>query len=139
MAREIFIRNEGGATRTLLRHYGVSGKLEHVRHVREDLAPHIDRAAAMAKSEKPGKEYRYEGSIPRIVLDKWLKDQGKTWHHWAVDRDLKAKFLVWFRTEFSKMAASSYRERSLAINRTTAPKLGATILSNYRRELAHAT
>jgi hypothetical protein len=93
------------------------------------------RVKSLANNPSNLKEYRYEGSIPRIVLDKWLREQGKRWSDWATDKELKAKFMVWFRTEFSKMTASSNRERSLAINRTTAPKLGATILANYRKEM----
>lgn len=138
MTKEVFIRNEGGAVRSLLRQYGVSGRLEHYRKVSEDLDPHVARVEALAKASTPGKEYRYEGSVPRVVIDDWLRTQGKTWQHWATDKELKAKFLVFFRTEYSKMNASTYRERSLSINRTTAPKFGAKILSDYRKELQSA-
>ena len=134
MGKEVFVHNDGGAIRSLVRQYGVSGKLEHYRKVSEDLTPHVDRAASLAKL-KPGKEYRYEGSVPRIVIDDWLRKNGKTWRDWAIDKEIKAKFLLYFRTEYSKMAASTYRERSLAVNRATAPKFGAKVLSEYRKEL----
>ena len=138
MAKERLVRVEGGAVHSLVTQYGVSGRVEHFRKFREDLNPHRQRVEELAKQAKPGREYRYEGSIPRIVLDDWLRSQGKTWHHWATDKELKAKFLVWYRTEYKKLTASNYQERSLSINRATAPRFGAQVLSNYRKELQSA-
>jgi hypothetical protein len=134
MGREIFVRNEGGAVRSLLRQYGVSGKLEHYRHFREDLDPHVERVKQIAKNSPLGKDFRYEGSVPRIVIDDWLRKQDKNWNDWATDAELKAKFLAWFKNDYSKLAASTHRERSLAVNRATAPRLGAKILADYRSQ-----
>jgi len=64
--------------------------------------------------------------------------KGKTWHDYATDEDLKKQFLSWFRgsRDMSKFKADSYRERQLSVNRTTAPRLGQTVLNNWRQENA---
>lgn len=138
MAHERFVQNAGGTLHSVVSQFGVSGRIEHFRKLREDLTPHQKRVEQIAKEAKSGREYRYEGSVPRIVLDDWLRSQGKTWHHWATDSELKAKFLAWYRTEYKKLTAANYAERSLSINRSTAPKFGAQILSNYRKEMQSA-
>jgi len=137
---KILVATEGGAQRFLGRQYGVGGQLEHFRAFREDLQPQIDRVKEITQSRTESKsEYKYLGSVSRVVIHDWITKQGKTWHQFATDKDLKAKFMVWYRTEFSKMSADTYRERSLAINRTTSrsrSSLGSDILSNYRKETA---
>lgn len=140
---ERFVRNEGGAIRSLLAQRGASGKLEHFRHYREDLGPAIRRTREMtAYTDHSARnvEFRYEGSIPRIVLHDWLTKKGKTWRDYATDPDLKKDFLAWFRgsRDMTEFKADSYRERPLFINRATAPKLGKVILDNYRKEQGYA-
>lgn len=139
-----FVKNEGGAIRSLVAQRGPGGKLEHYRHIREDLAPAIRRTKELSlASEVAGRktEYGYEGSIPRIVLDDWLRKRGKTWHDWATDFDLKKEFKKWFfnSREMDKFKSSTYRERRLTVNRTTAPRLGKTILDDYRKEHSNGT
>ncbi len=138
---KIFVANKAGTTRYLGRGYE-GGQLTHYRGFSEDLRPHKARVEALAKDAKESRHgMRYVGSVPRIVIDDWLRKQGKTWHDYVTDKDLKAKFMAWFRSEYKHMTASNYQERSLATNRATsggrsvtAPKLGETILKNYQRE-----
>ena len=137
---EFLVANEGGTKRSLLRHYEAE-KLTHVRHLQEDINPHIKRVESISKDNGHGgkTEYQYLGSVPRIMIDDWLRKQGKNWHDYATDKELKAKFMAWFKTDCQKLLASNYQERKLAVNRTTAPKLGATILHQYQKELSSAT
>jgi hypothetical protein len=144
MSREWFVRNEGGARRSLLAQYNSSGKLEHFRHYREDLDPAVKRTKDLAEQNaSPGasKNFGYEGSVPRIVIHDWLTKRNKTWHQYATDGDLRKEFLSWFRTsrDMTKFQAKTYRERRLTINRATAPRLGKTILDSYRKETENAT
>ena len=103
---EFLVSNEGGMLRSLLRHRGARGKLEHVRHFREDLNPHMERVKAISELQVGNKsEYQYLGSIPRIVIDDWLRKLGKNWNDYATDKDLKAKFMVWFKNDYKKLLA----------------------------------
>lgn len=139
MPTEFLVENQGGMQKSLLRHYD-GGELSHVRHFREDLDPHIKRVEQLSKLQVENKsEYQYLGSVPRIMIDHWLREQGKNWNDYATDKDLKAKFMVWFKSDCQKLLASNYQERRLAINRTVSgPRTGATILKNYQRETANA-
>lgn len=138
---ERFVRNEGGAMRFVLSQYSVSGKIEHFRHFREDLEPAIQRTKDLAEQTThsgKGRNFGYEGSVPRIVIHDWLKENGKTWHQYATDGDVRKAFLKWFRSsrDMTKFQAKTYQERRLTVNRATAPRLGKTILDNYRKEVA---
>lgn len=129
------VRQVGSTTEGLARQYD-GGRLVHYQTRSTDLNPLVDRTKAIANLSQPGKsEYKFLGSIDRSVIDDWLRKQQKSWHDFATDRDLKAKFMSYYRSNFSKFLASTYQERSLAINRATAPKLGAQILQNYRAEV----
>jgi hypothetical protein len=135
---EFLVANEGGTRRSLLRHYEGS-ELQHIRHLREDIDPHIRRVENISKAARPGKsEYRFLGSVPRIMIDDWLRKQGKSWSDYATDKELKAKFLVWFRSDCQKLMADNYQERSLATNRTLFNRRGASILTDYRKETSSA-
>lgn len=139
---EFLVENQGGMQKSLIRHYD-GGKLSHVRHLREDLDPHMQRVERLSKLTADSKsEYQYLGSVPRIMIDHWLRGQGKNWNDYATDKDLKAKFMVWFKSDCQKLMADHYQERRLSVNRSltgrTAPKLGATVLSNYRKEVSNA-
>lgn len=129
------VAREGDTTRYLGRQFE-NGKLVHYRGLTADFDPTIRRTKFLAENQKPGSEHQYLGTVRREVIDDWLRTQGKTWHDFATDEDLKAAFLLYYKNEFSKMMASTYVERKLSINRTTAPRLGATILSQYRKETA---
>ncbi len=135
------VSNYGGTTRYLGRQYE-GGKLTHYRGFREDLRPYVDRAKAISSGGGYSRHgFGYLASIPRIVIHQWLQQNGKTWADFATDDDLSGKFKDWFMGRYKKMTASAHQERSLAINRTTsggrtAPKLGASILNDYRKEIA---
>ncbi len=137
------ISNYGGTTKFLGRQYE-GGKLAHYRGWAENLTPYADRAKAIASGGGYSKNgFGYLATIPRIVIHDWLMRQGKTWADYATDDDLSRKFKDWFMGRYKKMTTAAYQERSLAINRSTsggrtasAPKLGATILNDYRKELA---
>ena len=140
---EFLVANEGGMQKSLLRHYEAE-KLTHVRHFREDLQPHIDRVERISKlnGHTSKSEYQYLGSIPRIMIDDWLRKEGKNWNDYATDKELKAKFMSWFKSDCQKLMAEHYQERRLSANRSltgrTAPKFGATVLDNYRKEVSNA-
>ena len=137
---EFLVRNEGGTKRFLGRQYEAE-KVTHYRHLKEDIDPHIKRVEDISKanSHTNKSEYQYLGSVPRIMIDDWLRKQGKTWNEYATDKELKAKFMVWFKTECQKLQAKTYQERRLSVNRVTAPRLGASILSQYRKEISSGT
>ena len=136
---KIFISNKGGSTKYLGRGYE-GGQLTHYRGWTEDLRPHKARVEAIARDAKESKHgMQYVGSVPRIVIHDWLQERQKSWHDFATDKDLKAKFMAWFKSDYKHMTSANYNERSLGTNRTrhgvrTAPKLGETILKNYHRE-----
>jgi len=138
------ISNVGGTVKYLGRQYE-GGKLTHYRGWKEDLRPYVDRAKAIANGSSYSKNgYGYLGSMPRIVIDHWLRQQGKTWEDYGRDNELSAKFKKWFESNFKKMLAGAHQERSLAINRsiggrTGGPRLGAQILNDYREETSHET
>lgn len=135
---EFLVANEGGLQRSLLRHYD-AGQLTHVRHLREDIDPHMQRVERISKLQVENKsEYQYLGSIPRIMIDDWLRKEGKNWNDYVTDKDLKAKFLVWWRTDCQKLQAKTYQERRLAINRSLSRGRGASILKNYQQENSNA-
>lgn len=143
MADRLVVASEGGLRRYLGRERGVSGQLEHYRVMAEDLRPHQRRAEAIARGSVDSREgHRYMGSVPRIVIHDWLQKQQKTWHDFATDEHLKAKFLAWYQTEYSRLMADSYRERGLATNRSRhgrlATSLGSRIVNDYRSEQAAA-
>lgn len=136
---ERFIRNEGGAIRSLLAQRGVSGRLEHYRHFREDLAPAMERTREMtAYTDHSARnvEYKYEGSIPRIMIHDWLMRNGHDWHAYAVDPDVKKAFMKWFKgnRDLKRFHADTYRERQLSINRGR--RQARNILSDWRKENA---
>jgi len=138
---KILVATEGGMRRYLGRQFE-GGQLTHYRAMSEDLRPAQRRTELIAKGSKESVNgMQYVGSIPRIVIHDWLCLQGKTWHEYATDPDLKAKFLAWFRTDYSKFMADSFRERPLSINRSrsgrlAAPSLGSRVLSEWRQENA---
>lgn len=137
MPNEFLVANEGGLQRTLLRQHD-GGVLTHYRHLREDIAPHINRVERFSKLQIENKsEYQYLGSIPRIMIDDWLRKQEKNWNDYATDKELKAKFMVWFKTDCQKLLASNYQERRLAINRSLFSRRGATVL-DYQKEASNA-
>jgi hypothetical protein len=127
------VRQEGNAIRYLGRQYE-GGKLVHYRGYRVDLAPHIERVKLMALRSSVTGETSYQASIPREVLDDWLRKREKDWNQYATDQDLKKEFYKWFKREYPALCADFYRERSLKTNRATAPRLGASILNSYRLE-----
>ncbi len=138
------ISNVGGTVKFLGRQYE-GGKLVHYRGWRENLQPYVDRAKAIANGSSYSKHgYGYLGSMPRIVIDAWLRERGKTWEDYGRDNELSDQFKKWFQSNFKKMLASAHQERSLAINRSiggrtgSAPRLGATILDDYRKEQSNA-
>lgn len=142
MAGSKFALPGSGSGKYLGRGYE-GARLTHYRGWREDLRPHQIRAEAIARDSKDSKnETRYLGSVPRIVIHDWLNKQQKTWVDFATDRELKAKFMLWYKSEYKMLMADSFRERSLTINRSltgrtaTRPKLGAQILNQYRQENA---
>ena len=127
---EFLVARESGTQRSLLRQYGAGGKLEHYRHFREDINPHIERVERLSKLQIDTKsEYRYIGSVPRIMINDWLIKQKKTWHDYVTDKDLKAKFLAWFRNDYQKLMANHYQKRRLESR-----LMGKTILKDYRKE-----
>jgi len=137
------VANQNGTVRYLGRHYD-GEKLVHVRGFKEDLNPHKKRVENLAKAAASKKgEYEYAGSIPRIVIHDWLMKQGKNWHEFATDKDLKARFMAWYRTEYKLLMADTHQERRLTVNRTavpvrkpTAPRLGSRILKDYQQEIS---
>lgn len=138
---ERFVRNEGGAVRSLLAQRGVSGRLEFYRHFREDLGPAMQRTKEMtAYTDHSARNVnlKYEGSVPRVMIHKWLMEQGKSWHDYATDGDLRDKFLSWFKgnRDFNRFHADSYRERNLSINRSKGGRTGRQVLSEWRQENA---
>lgn len=136
---EFLVANEGGLQRSIIRHYD-GGKLEHIRHLREDIDPHIKRVERLSQLSAEGKsEYQYLGSVPRIMIDTWLREQGKTWRDYVTDKDLKAKFMVWFKSDCQKLMAENYQERRLAINRSLSRKRGASILKSYQKEASNGS
>ncbi len=133
---EFLVANDGGLQRSLLRHYD-GGRLEHVRHLREDINPHIKRVEQLAKLQIENKsEYQYLGSVPRIMIDDWLRSQGKNWNDYVTDKDLKAKFMAWFKSDCQRLMAENYQERRLAVNRSLFSRRGASILDNHRKEMS---
>lgn len=131
---EFLVAREGGLQRSLLRQYD-GGKLSHVRHQREDINPHIERVARLSKLTQDSKsEYQYLGSIPRIMIDDWLRRHGKNWNDYATDKELKAKFMAWYKTDCQKLLASHYQERRLSVNRALFNRRGSTILKDYQKE-----
>lgn len=134
---EFLVANEGGMQRSIIRQYD-GGKLEHVRHLREAMDPHIERVKRMSElSDGSKSEYQYLGSIPRIMIHDWLLEQGKNWHDYVTDKDLKAKFMAWYRSECRLLMAENYQERRSAINRSLSRRRGATILKDYQKEAAN--
>ena len=142
------LSNANGTLRYLGRGYE-GGKLTHYRGWREDLQPHLKRAQAIADgAQETKKGFQYLGSVPRIVIHDWLMKQGKTWEQYATDDDLKKAFLRFYQTEYKVFMSRSKNERSLGINRSiggrtgaapaapVGPSLGASILSDYRKENA---
>ena len=133
------LERSGNTVRYLGRQHE-GGKLTHYRGYVEDLKPHLKRVKGFtdARPSQWKSEYEYVGSVPRIVIHDWLMKQGKSWHQFATDRDLKAAFMVFFRTEYPKLMADAHQERRLTVNRTTQskPRLGAQILGAYRKETA---
>jgi len=133
---EFLVANEGGLQRSLLRQYD-GGKLAHYRHLREDINPHIERVKRLSQLQVENKsEYQYLGSIPRIMIDDWLRKQNKTWHEYATDKDLKGKFMAWYKGECQLLMAENYQERRLAVNRSLSRGRGASILKSYQKETA---
>ena len=113
------VSNRNGTRHGLASERDGSGKIVHYRTFRTDLNPAIKRTETIAKNVIPGKsEYAYLGSVSMDVVADWVRKQGKTMHDFATDKDLKAKFMAYYRSEYSKLMASSYQERSLAVNRT---------------------
>ncbi len=138
--KKLGISNLGGTTKYLGREHD-GAKLVHYRGWREDLRPHVDRVKAIAEGSTYSKHgYGYMGSIPTVVILHWLNQNGKTFEDWGQDPELKARFKKWYQTRFKKLLADAHRERPLAINRSlsgrTAPRLGSTILNDYRKEVA---
>jgi hypothetical protein len=137
----ILVANEGGIRRYLGRQFE-GGQLTHYRSWKEDLRPAQRRSEIIAKGSRESRGgMQYLGSVPRIVIDDWLRRQGKTWHDYATDADLKAKFLAWFKTDYSRFMADSHRERSLSINRSRSgrlatPSMGSRALAEWRQENA---
>lgn len=130
---------QSGHTRKFLGRQYDGDKLVHYRGYQSDLNAVKRRAEFIAKgADNSRSEYNYVGSVDRAVIHDWLMKQGKTWHEFATDKDLKARFMVFYRTEYPKMMADSYQERRLTVNRTTMtrPKLGAQILHSYQKENA---
>jgi hypothetical protein len=141
MADRLMVASEGNLRRYLGRERDSSGRIEHFRVMREDLRPHQRRAEAIAKGSVDSREgMRYVGSVPRIVIHEWLQREQKTWNDFAIDEDLKARFMSFYRTEYSRLMADTYRERSLAVNRSRsgrlATSLGSRIVNDYRAELS---
>lgn len=138
---KILVASEGGMRRYLGRQFE-GGQLTHYRVQSEDLRPAQRRAEQIAKGSRESRfGMQFIGSVPRIVIDDWLRARGKTWHEYATDPDLKAKFLAWYRTDYSKFMADSFRERSLSINRSrsgrlAAPSMGSRALAEWRQENA---
>ena len=134
---EFLVASEGGLRRSIIRHFD-GGKLQHVRHLSEAMDPHIERVKRLSEINDGTKsEYQYLGSIPRIMINDWLLKQGKNWHDYVTDRDLKAKFLAWFRSDCKKLMAANYQERRSAINRSLSRGRGASILKNYQQEASN--
>lgn len=137
----VLVASEGGLRRYLGRQFE-GRELTHYRSWSEDLRPAQRRTEQIAKGSSESRMgMQYLGSVPRIVIDDWLRRQGKTWHDYATDQDLKAKFLAWFRTDYSQFMADSFRERSLSINRSrsgrlAAPSMGSRALAEWRQENA---
>lgn len=141
MADRLIVASEGNLRRYLGRERGAGGRLEHFRVMSEDLNPHLKRAERIAKGAVDSRHgVRYLGSVPRIVIHDWLVKNQKTWHDFATDEHLKARFLSWYKTEYSRLMADTYRERGLATNRSRhgrlATSLGSRIVNEYRKELA---
>ncbi len=133
MGDRFLVKTEGDTHRYLGRQFE-GGKLVHYRGHTADFQPTIERTKMMAEANAPSSEHQYLGTVRREVIHDWLMKQQKTWHDFATDEDLKAKFMVYYKNEFSKMMASSYQERKLSINRTVAAPKGNSILSQYRKE-----
>lgn len=141
MADRLIVASEGGLRRYLGRERGVGGQIEHYRVMSEDLRPHLRRAERIAKGAVDSREgIRYLGSVPRVVIHDWLTKQQKTWADFASDEHLKAKFMSWYQSEYSRLMADSYRERGLVTNRSRhgrlATSLGSRIVNEYRAEAA---
>ena len=137
--------SQGGTVRYLGRQYD-GEKLVHYRGFKEDLTPHKARVESLAKASdrlRGKSEYEYAGSVPRVVIHDWLMKQGKNWHEFATDKDLKAKFMAWYRGEYKLLMAGSHQERRLTTDRTrnpvrkpVGPSTGSRILKDYQKELS---
>lgn len=86
----------------------------HFNATRTDMDPIMDRVAylnekvngASRATNKQG--YNYVGSVPRTMIDAWLKEHGYTWHDLAINAGgekgkttpggpgVKDKFMGWF-------------------------------------------
>lgn len=129
------VRHIGTSTEGLARQYD-GGKLTHYRTRTTNLNPAIKRVEEIAKSAIIGKsEYQYLGSVDRSVIDDWLRKQQKSWHEFATDKELKAKFMLYYKNDFSKLMASTYQERSLAVNRAISGRDGNSVSRQYRPKI----
>lgn len=144
-ARDRYATEVSGNTVRYLGRQFEGGELVHYRGYRTNLEPVAKRVKAFtdARPSNWKSEYEYIGSVDRVVIHDWLMRQGKNWHEFATDRDLKAKFMVFYRTEYPKMMAKAHQERRLTVNRTkhpvrkaSSPSLGKSILDNYRKEMS---
>ena len=90
-----------------------SGHVQHYRGHRQDVAPVLDRVKRISQAQ-PGRfsrmgEHQYLGTIPRTMIDDWLNRQGKTWHDYATDDDLKRRFLLFMTAERPRFFMKSHQ------------------------------
>ena len=88
-------------------------KVKHLRGHRQDCGPimeRVKRAAARAPTRhEKSLEYKYIGSVPRTMIDDWLKKREKTWHEYATDKDLKRAFELFMMAERPAFFMKAYQ------------------------------
>lgn len=89
-----------------------SGRQQHFRGHRQRVDPILDLVKRRAQNGPgrfaPSKEHKYIGTIPRTMLDDWLNEQGKTWHEYATDTDLRKAFLLFMTAERPRFFAKTW-------------------------------
>ncbi len=88
-------------------------KVKHVRGHVQDCRPALARVKHMAQAapsrHEKTREYKYIGSIPRTMIDDWLKKRQKTWHDYATDLHLKQAFELFMMAERPAFFMKAYR------------------------------
>ena len=97
---------------------------KNYRVERQDIAPTLDHVKFLSEkvntAPKSGNknEWSYLGSIPKLVLSDWLKNNHYTWDQYARNEDFaKEKFLKWVRREAPKLLAPKKKASQILMPR----------------------